>query len=65
VPDPQSFTDAEFPAQGVERTTEYQQQRDGTTARGVNVRAFETLTGRARGGSRPGLTKFIDAQVVP
>jgi hypothetical protein len=38
---------------------------DGTTARGVNVRAFETLTGRARGGSRAGLTKFIDEQVVP
>lgn len=30
-----------------------------TTCRGVNVRAFDSITKRDRGGSRPGLTKYI------
>jgi len=35
-----------------------------TTPSGQNVRAFDPLTGRERGGSRPGLTKWISAAVV-
>lgn len=35
-----------------------------TTTRGVNVRGFDPLTRRLRGGSRPGLTKYVPAAVV-
>src|SRR3954463_844347 len=39
-------------------------QPGGTTAAGVNVRAFEAQTQRVRGGSRPGLSRYIDATVA-
>lgn len=56
---PDQFSDVAFPVMGTEVTSEYQQQRDATTHSGVNVRSFEMLTGRCRGGSRPGLVKFL------
>lgn len=52
------YTDFTFPFGGLDVTTEYELQKDGTTPVGVNVRVFEPSTGRGRGGSRPGLSKF-------
>lgn len=52
-----------FPAKGVDRSTSYEDQRPGTTPVATNVRFYEPMTDRARGGSRPGLTRFIDQQL--
>ena len=61
---PEQFADLEFPVQGIDVTTEFELQRDGTTPMGVNVRAFEPTTGRCRGGTRSGLSRFIDETVT-
>jgi hypothetical protein len=37
----------------------FQQQKFETCRAGVNVRGFDALQGRFRGGSRPGLTKYL------
>lgn len=60
---PDSFADAEFPSRGIDVGQAYGMQRVGTTPVGVNVRTYEPSTDRARGGSRPGLSKYIDWQV--
>lgn len=52
-----------FPVAGVDRSTEFGRQPVDTAAEGQNVRAFETIDERARGGSRPGLSKFINELV--
>jgi hypothetical protein len=59
MPEPEQFADFVFPNFGMEVVTEYELQREGTSPLMVNVRVFESLTSRARGGSRPGLSKFI------
>lgn len=68
----ETFQDIHFPKAGVDRAGPFGRQpnrpgRDGTymrtTARGVNVRAFDPLSLRDRGGCRPGLRKFINAVV--
>lgn len=52
-----------FPVAGIDLSTEFSRQPPMTTPEALNVRSFDTLTERGRGGSRPGLTKFIDATV--
>lgn len=52
-----------FPLQGIDEAREFEEQRQGTTPVGVNVRAFEPLTQRARGGARPGLVEYVPARV--
>lgn len=66
MPDQQNekYVDLIFPVAGLDVTTEYETQRPGTTQVGVNVRSFDPLTGRLRGGRRPGLIKFIDETVT-
>lgn len=52
-----------YPVKGLDVTTEYQEQPADTTPQAANVRAFDSLAGRNRGGSRPGLLKYIAGQV--
>ena len=52
-----------FPLNGLNVATSFGQQPKGTTPTGENVRAFDALANRGRGGSRPGLSKFISATV--
>ncbi len=59
----ETFSDQDFPINGVDNLRGYALQRPGTTLLGQNVRAFEPDTQRARGGSRPGLAKYIAGQI--
>lgn len=71
---PQSqFMSAHFPKAGLDRAVAYGKQPARrlpsgkyarTAAIAKNVRAWEPATGRCRGGSRPGLSKFVSAAVV-
>src|SRR5262245_33321284 len=49
-----------FPYGGLQLTRPFLMTRRETTQMAENVRFFEMLTGRGRGGSRPGLSRFID-----
>jgi hypothetical protein len=65
------YLDVKFAIAGLETSFVFDRQpgrntRYGpaqTTAEAVNVRAFEARTDRCRGGSRPGLSRYIDAKV--
>lgn len=48
-----------FPVAGIDSSAEYELQAQQTTLDAENVRAFDPLALRARGGSRPGLVKWI------
>lgn len=52
-----------FPVSGLDVTCEYGRQPPDTAASGQNVRTHELLTSRARGGSRQGLSKYINETV--
>jgi hypothetical protein len=56
---PVEFTDLTFPALGVNRSDEFGAQEPSTTIDAANVRFFEALTRRGRGGSRCGLSKYV------
>jgi len=56
-----SHYDVTFCVKGVNTSTAFGQQPAGTTPVGVNVRAFDYLD-RQRGGSRPGISKFISTR---
>jgi hypothetical protein len=56
--------DLQFPAKGINLATELILQPILTTPAAVNVRTFEQLTQRGRGGSRPGLSKYVADKVV-
>lgn len=55
--------DLKFPPYGIDETRGYARQRPGTTVDCQNVRGFEPVTGRERGGSRPGLIKYMPSLV--
>ncbi len=59
----ETLAEMTFPLQGLNVATVYDQQPPGTAPVGLNVRSYEALTSRARGGSRPGLSQYIPAQV--
>ncbi len=70
-PPPESFTDLHFPLCGVDLSMGFDKQPNRqiqsgdyarTTPLGVNVRAYEPGTARARGGQRPGLVKYVATQ---
>lgn len=70
---PYKTDDVHFPAAGLDLSRAFGKQMprklpDGTYRRscpvGVNVRAFDVLLNRARGGSRPGFAKYIPTAVV-
>lgn len=52
-----------FPLAGIDSTCEFSRQPPDTTPSGVNVRTYETITRRARGGSRQGQTEYVASQV--
>jgi hypothetical protein len=52
-----------FPVGGLELAHPSLMGRPDTSPVAENVRFFEPLTGRGRGGSRPGIDKFIASQV--
>lgn len=72
---PERFEEMHFPVSGLDVVThgfEAQMPREAlpglwarTTPSGVNVRGFDALSQRARGGSRPGLVKYVNQAVVP
>ncbi len=63
MPEKDTYEDLPFPAEGVELIQGFDSQRVGTTPVGNNVRVYEALTQRGRGGSRSGLTQYIPARV--
>lgn len=69
----EQYVDLSFPKAGVDKSAAFsfvvpRELPIGgygtTTPEGVNVRAFEASTLRMRGGSRPGLEKYIPTAVV-
>lgn len=56
----EKLEDLTFPMLGVDVSTEIERQRAGTTPVGTNVRGLDPFQRRARGGSRPGLSRYID-----
>ncbi len=52
-----------FPLTGIEVTCEFGRQPENTTPAGANVRAYEVITERGRGGSRCGLSRWINQLV--
>lgn len=59
IPTEESYADLRFPERGVDLARGFGQQLPGTTRDGQNVRLYEPSSLRARGGSRPGIVKFI------
>jgi hypothetical protein len=59
----ESFAELPFPSKGIDISRAFGSQQSGTTPVGVNVRAYEPGTSRNRGGSRPGLDKYIAGQL--
>lgn len=59
----ESFLAGEFPVFGLDLSGQIGEQRPLTTRTGKNVRTYEVLTMRARGGSRAGLSQFVPEQV--
>jgi hypothetical protein len=51
--------DLRFPVGGLDKRLAYKQQPPYTTPDADNVRPFDTIEGRERGGSRPGLIKHL------
>lgn len=64
VVNPESLTDMGFPMHGLNLVAEFERQPPGSTVQGKNVRAFDLYLQRMRGGSRPGLVKYISSQVL-
>jgi hypothetical protein len=71
APSPDTFQDFHFPRGGIDNSTGFGKQSiralpDGTYIRtaadGRNVRTFEPATNRARGATRPGLSRYIPSQ---
>ncbi len=57
-------SELQFPLQGLDERRSYSRQKSGTTADAQNLRSFDPLTDRSRGGMRPGLTKFMPTRLV-
>jgi hypothetical protein len=62
-PPADNFINVPFPVLGEDLTMGYNEQRAQTTPLAQNVRSYEPSTERNRGGSRPGLYKWIATQV--
>lgn len=63
LPQGEANVDVTFPVLGVDVAHGIDVQPPQTTILGVNVRAFEPSTNRARGGTRPMLVKFLAEQI--
>lgn len=62
-PNQEQFVNFFFPVKGVDMSQAYGRQPQDTTPTGNNVRAYDPITARARGGQRPGLAKYISGVV--
>lgn len=62
--DEPKLVESPFPMRGIDLQPTFEAQRAGTCCEGLNVGTFDTFTERGRGGSRPGLKRFID-QALP
>lgn len=58
---PESYLDWMFPIYGLHIEPQFAFQEIGWTPLALNVRAYDPLLMRERGGARPGLVPFIDA----
>jgi hypothetical protein len=56
---PESFVPLLFPTKGLEVTSEFSSQPQQTTSVANNVRGFEPMTGRERGGQRSGISRYL------
>ena len=61
---PDVYQDMPFPVAGIDTAAQFEQQRVGTAFDAQNVQAYEALTQRGRGGSRPGLGKYVTDQIA-
>src|SRR5262245_13668296 len=57
------FMDLTFPILGLSQLSSHANRAVQTTAEGINVRTTDSLLMRRRGGSRPGLSRWIDQQL--
>lgn len=57
----EKFRSLQFPKFGLDVSTPAFDQRPGTAPLAINVRAYDSVTDRLRGGSRCGLTPFFGA----
>lgn len=55
----QKFLEWTYPVAGIDRQEEFQEQPALTTPVAKNVRAFEPSSDRGRGGSRPGISRYL------
>jgi len=62
MPADEQLLNMPFPTKGINVAVEYERQPDQTTVAGQNVRTYEQLTQRARGGNRSGLLKYVPVQ---
>ncbi len=53
-----------FPVKGLVVNQPFGAQPPGTTTKALNVRGYEPVGGRDRGGQRPGMTKYMASQAV-
>lgn len=53
----------QFPLRGLDVASPYDNQPDGTSPDAVNVRSFDPFLRRMRGGSRPGLSRYINGDI--
>lgn len=63
MPTDPKFLEWTFPVAGIDRQEEFQEQPALTTPVAKNVRAFEPSSDRGRGGSRPGISKYLTDQL--
>ena len=52
-----------FPLAGLETSCEFSRQPNDTAAAGTNVRTYEVVSDRGRGGSRCGLSRYANQRV--
>lgn len=59
MPEKDQLESYPFPVRGIELSTAFDMQPVDSTPAGVNVRTVDSEADRSRGGSRPGLSKFL------
>jgi hypothetical protein len=59
----EQILELQFPALGIDQSMDLAEQRPQTCVTGTNVRLFEPTSLRARGGSRPGTSKYVTTQL--
>lgn len=63
MPDKRKPMEIQFPFKGIDQITSYRRQPPGTTPYALNVRPFDALEQRLRGGQRSGHSKYFSSAV--